>query len=346
LPKNAEGMEAAIKAIMDEQERLIRFGFTKGELERAKKEYMVGIDKGFKEKDKTKSANFVNGFVQNYLQGSAFTNADFRYEFAQKQLEDITLAEVNAITKKVVKEENRVGLIVGSEKDKEKLPDEAKLKELLSYKNPDLKPLEEEVALTPILEKIPEGTKVVSEKKIDEIGVTELVFANGVKVALKPTIFKNDQIVFSASSKGGTSLYNDADYFSAELASTIMSQGGVSKLSDTQLDKALAGKVAQVYTYVGELTEGLGGNTTPKDLETALQLMHAYATQPRRDDEVVKNFLKNEKELLANSIKTLTPEKVFGDTVTTILYQNHFLLNYYYHMNLKLHKLHQCLFYC
>ena len=103
-----------------------------------------------------------------------------------------------------------------------------------------------------------------------------------------------------------------------------MSQGGVSKLSDTQLDKALAGKVAQVYTYVGELTEGLGGNTTPKDLETALQLMYAYVTQPRRDDEVVKNFLKNEKELLANSIKTLTPEKVFGDTVTTILYQNHF----------------------
>jgi len=324
LPKNAEGMEDAIKAIIDEQERIKRFGFTKGELERAKKEYMVGVEKGFKEKDKTKSANFVNGFVQNYLQGSAFTNADFRYEFAQKQLEGITLDEVNAITKKVIKEENRVGLIVGSEKDKEKLPDEAKLKELLSYKNPDLKPLEEEVALTPILEKIPEGTKVVSEKKIDEIGVTELVFANGVKVALKPTNFKNDQIVFSASSKGGTSLYSDADYFSAELASTIMSQGGVSKLSDTQLDKALAGKVAQVYTYVGELTEGLGGNTTPKDLETALQLMYAYVTQPRRDDEVVKNFLKNEKELLANSIKTLTPEKVFGDTVSTILYQNHF----------------------
>ena len=90
------------------------------------------------------------------------------------------------------------------------------------------------------------------------------MFGNGVKVALKPTNFKNDQIVFSASSKGGTSLYTDTDYFSAELASTIMSQGGVSKLSDTQLDKALAGKVAQVYTYVGELTEGLGGNTTPK----------------------------------------------------------------------------------
>lgn len=324
LPKNADGMEAAIKAIIDEQERLKRFGFTKGELERAKKEYMVGVEKSFKEKDKTKSAVFVNGLVQNYLQGSAFTDASFRYEFAQKQLDGISLDEINAIIKKVIKEENRVGIIVGSEKDKDKLPDEAKLKELISYKNPDLKPYEDEAVLTPILEKIPEGTKVVSEKKIDEIGVTELVFGNGAKVALKPTNFKNDQIIFSASSKGGTSLYSDADYFSAELASTIVSQGGVSKLSDTQLEKALAGKVAQVYTYIGELTEGIGGNTTPKDLETALQLMYAYVTQPRRDDEVVKNFLKNEKELLINSIKTLTPEKVFGDTVTTILYQNHF----------------------
>ncbi|GGD57434.1 zinc protease [Emticicia aquatilis] len=324
LPKNADGMEAAIKSMIDEQERLKRFGFTKGELERAKKEYMVGVEKSFKEKDKTKSAVFVNGLVQNYLQGSAFTDATFRYEFAQKQLDGISLDEINAIIKKVIKEENRVGIIVGSEKDKDKLPDEAKLKGLISYKNPDLKPYEDEAVLTPILEKIPEGTKVVSEKKIDEIGVTELVFGNGAKVALKPTNFKNDQIVFSASSKGGTSLYSDADYFSAELASTIVSQGGVSKLSDTQLEKALAGKVAQVYTYIGELTEGIGGSTTPKDLETALQLMYAYVTQPRRDDEVVKNFLKNEKELLTNSIKTLTPEKVFGDTVTTVLYQNHF----------------------
>ncbi len=324
LPKNAEGMEAAIKAIMDEQERLKRFGFTKGELERAKKEYFVGVEKGFKEKDKTKSAVFVNAMVQNYLQNAAFTNADFRYEFTKTNLEGITLEEVNAISGKVMKEDNRIGLIVGSEKDKDKLPNDEKLKELIAYKNPDLKPYEDEVVLTPILEKIPERTKVVSEKKIAEIDVTELTLGNGIKVALKPTTFKNDQIVFSGSSKGGTSLYSDADYYSAELASTVASQGGLSKLSDSQLDKALAGKVANVYTYVGELDEGVGGSTTPKDLETALQVMYAYITQPRRDDEVVKSFLKNQKELIANSMKTLTPEKVFGDSISTTIYQNHF----------------------
>lgn len=322
LPKNADGIETAIKGIMDEQERLKRFGFTKGELERAKKEYFSSVEKGYKEKDKTKSGNFVNGLVQNYLQGTSYTDADFRYDFTKNNLEGITLEEVNAISARIMKEDNRIAIITGSEKDKEKLPNEAKILELIKYQNPDLKPYEDEAVLTPILEKIPVGTKIVSEKKIEEVGVTELVLANGVKVALKPTNFKNDQIVFSATSKGGTSLYSDADYFSAEMASTIAAQGGVSKLSDTQLDKALAGKVANVYTYIGELSEGLGGSTTPKDLETALQLMYAYVTQPRRDDEVVKNFLKNEKELIANSMKTLTPEKVFGDTITTTLYQN------------------------
>ena len=324
IPKNAEGMEAAIKAIIDEQVRLKRFGFTKGELERAKKEYFIGVEKGFKEKDKTKSAVFVNGLVQNYLQGTAYTDADFRYEFTKTNLEGMTLEEVNAITGKIMKDENRVGLIVGSEKDKEKLPNEAKLMELINFNNPDIKPYEDEAVLTPILEKTPTGTKVASEKKIAELGITELVFANGVKVALKPTTFKNDQIIFSASSKGGTSLYSDEDYYSAQLASTIVSQGGVSQLSDSQLDKALAGKVASVYTYVSELTEGVGGSTTPKDLETALQLMYAYITQPRRDDEVVKSFLKNQKDLIANSLKTLTPEKVFGDTVLTTLYQKNY----------------------
>lgn len=324
IPKNADGLETAIKAVLDEQERIKRFGFTKGELERAKKDYMAGAEKNYKEKDKTKSAAFVNGMIQNYLHGTPYTDADFRYDFVKKYLEGITLVDVNAIAGKVIKEDNRVGLVIGSEKDQDKLPTDAKILELINTKNPDLKPYEDETVATVLLEQIPTGTKVVSEKKIDGIGVTELTFGNGIKVALKPTNFKNDQILFSGVSKGGTSLYTDADYYSAELATTAVSQGGVAKLSDTQLDKFLAGKVVNVFTYIDELNEGISGNTTPNDLETALQLMYAYVVQPRRDDEVVKSFLKNQKELIANSQKTLTPEKVFNDTITTVLYQQNF----------------------
>ena len=324
VPKNADGMEVAIKALMNEHERIRRFGFTEGEMERAKKEIWTAVEKGYKEKDKTKSAVFVNPLVTNYLTGAAYINSDFRYEFVKKHLNNISQADIKALIARVFKEDNRLALVIGSERDKEKLPSEARILELINAKNPNLKPYEDEAVANAILETIPTGTKVVSEKKIDAIGVTELTFGNGVKVALKPTTFKNDQILFSGLSKGGTSLYSDADYFSAELASMAVSQAGVGKMTDTQLDKFLAGKVVNVYPYINELTEGISGSTTPKDLETTLQLMYAYIVQPRRDDELVKSFLKNQKELIANSLKTLTPEKVFSDTINTVLYKNNF----------------------
>lgn len=324
LPKNAESMETAIKSLIDEGERVRKFGFTKGELERVKKEYFTGIEKAYKEKDKTKSANLVNGMIQNFLSGASYPSIDFRFEFVQSQLEGIALEEVNKLSDKLFKEENTVVILVGSEKDKDKLPNEAKLKELISFKNPDLKPYEDEVVDMPILDKIPTGSKVVSEKKVDEIGVTEIVFENGVKAVLKPTTFKNDQIIFSGSSNGGTSLYSDADYYNAEVASMLVSQSGIGNISDTQLDKMMAGKVANAYTFIDEISEGVGGSSSPKDFETALQLLYGYVTKPRRDDDVIKSFLKNQKELVANSFKTPTPEKVFGDSVSAIFYNKHF----------------------
>jgi zinc protease len=324
LPKNPESLEAAVKAIVDEQNRLKQFGIAAGELERAKKSLFESIEKSYKERDKTQSGAFVGALVENYLHGSGYENADFRYEFSKKQLESISLNDLAIIIKKTSTDDNRLGLIIGSEKDKDKYPTEAKLAEWINYKNPDLKPYEDDAVTTPILDKIPEGTKVIAENKVESVGVTELTLANGIKVALKPTDFKNDQILFSGASKGGNSLYSDADYYSAMFATYIISQGGVGKLSDVQLNKTLAGKTARVNVDISDLQESVSGGTTPKDLETTLQLMFAKITQPRRDDEVVKSILKNQKELIANSIKTTSPEQVFSDSVSVTLYQKNY----------------------
>jgi zinc protease len=324
LPKNPESLETAIKALFDEQNRVKNFGFTAGELERAKKEYFLGVEKSYKEKDKTKSASLVGGLVSNFLRGSSYPSVDFTYEFTKAQLDGISLDEVKNISNKLLKFEDQVGIVISSEKSKDKLPSESRIIELMAYKNPDLKPYEDVVANSAILEKIPAGSKIVSEKKINEVDITELTFENGVKVALKPTKFQNDQILFSGSSFGGTSLYSDKDFYSAQTASNIVSIGGVNKLSDVQLEKALSGKIAQVSVYVKELSEGIEGTTTPKDLETALQLMYAKVTQPRRDDELIKSQIKSMKELTENMVKTLTPEQVFSDSITTYLFKNHY----------------------
>ncbi len=319
LAKNADGLEKAMKTTLDENVRVQKYGFTASEMERAKSNYMTSIEKQFKEKDKTKSAAFVGSLVNNYLRGTAYTSIDFRYEFAQKHLKDITLEEINALAKQLIINENRVAVVIAPEKDKDKLPSQATILDWINTAGKDVKPYEDNAANKPLLSKIPAGTKVTGEKKIAEIGVTELTLGNGAKVVLKPTDFKNDQILFSAQSFGGTSLYEDKDFESASNASDLVEMGGVGEFTAVQLGKMMTGKVVNVSPYISENEEGFNGSTTPKDLETTLQLLYAYVTQPRKDADVVKGQMNGNREYIKNSLLTPTPEKVFNDTISVTL---------------------------
>ena len=48
-----------------------------------------------------------------------------------------------------------------------------------------------------------------------------ITLANGVRVIMKPTDFKTDEVLFSATSPGGNSLVNDADYPEAAVAAKV-----------------------------------------------------------------------------------------------------------------------------
>jgi len=158
---------------------------------------------------------------------------------------------------------------------------------------------------------------VVSESTIPEIGVSEFKLSNGVRVILKPTDFKNDEISFSAFSPGGSSLYSDADFQSAQYATTIIRTGGLGEFNAVQLPKLLSGKRASVSPYIAERSEGISGLTSPKDLETALQLTYLYFTQPRKDAETFKGLIAQQKGGLAN--RGNDPNSVFADSVAAIL---------------------------
>jgi zinc protease len=136
-------------------------------------------------------------------------------------------------------------------------------------------------------------------------------------VILKPTDFKNDEISFSAFSAGGTSLYSDADFQSALYATTIIRNGGLGDFNSVQLPKLLTGKKASVFPYLTDRFEGLSGSTSPKDIETALQLTYLYFTQPRKDAETFKGLIAQQKGGLAN--RGNDPNSVFADSVAAIL---------------------------
>lgn len=311
-------LERGFKALLTETERVQKFGFTQTELDRAKQSYMTSMESSLKEKDKTSSDQLVNEYVRNFLEQEASPGIAYEYELAKTFTSGITLQDVNQLSKQYITDVNRDVIIMGPEKDKASLPGEATVNNWINnVKQETITAFVDQVSDKPLLAATLTGGKVTSEKKIPELGITELKLTNGVRVILKPTDFKNDEISFTAFSPGGSSLYSDADYQSASSATAIVRSGGIAEFNPVQLPKMLTGKRVSVSPYIGERFEGISGSAAPKDLETALQLTYLYFTQPRKDAEIFKGLIAQSKGNLAN--RENDPTSVFADSVAAIL---------------------------
>lgn len=311
-------LESGFKSMWREIERLSRFGVTQTELDRAKDSYMIAMESAFKEKNKTKSENLVSEYLEYFLTGHAAPGIEVEYELVTKQLPAITLKDMKKVIKQYITETNRDIIVMAPEKEKNNLPTQQTVNQWMSdLKKEQLLPYEDKTSDKPLVEKIPDAGKVIKEGKISELNITELTLNNGVKVILKPTDFKNDEIRFYSFSPGGTSLYNDEIYQSANNAAGIISSSGLGEFNSIELQKLLNGKTVKVTPYIKERSEGVQGITSPKDLQTALQLVSLYYTAPRKDETVFSGIISRNKSALAN--RSVDPMSVFSDTVIAVL---------------------------
>jgi len=324
VAKDAGSVARSVTAILAENARVERFGFTETELDRAKKQFMKTIERAYRERDKTRSSAYVGEYVDHFLNDDPALGIEAYYMFQKKYIEGITLGDVNTLAKQFITPDNRAVVIMAPEKDKDRLPSAAAVLALVNGAGRDVTAYVDKVVDKPLLSTLPVGAGVTGEREIKELGVTEWTFGNGVRAVLKPTRFKNDQIIFTGTSFGGTSLYGNDEFESARFASTLAQLSGAGAYSQSQLQRFLTGKSVSVGPYISETGEGIGGNTSPEDLETALQLMYAYFTAPRLDADVIKGYLSNQQAALQNAYATPTPQKMFNDTLTAVLGNYHF----------------------
>jgi zinc protease len=150
------------------------------------------------------------------------------------------------------------------------------------------------------------------------LGTTELVLSNGIKVSLKATDFKNDQILFAASKPGGLSNYGLADKYNAENAVGIISAMGVGAFSPTDLTKALAGKVSSLRPTISNYSSGFSGSSSKKDLEVLFQLLNLYVREPRKDSGLYNAVIQRGKAQVA--MLGANPQVAFIDTLNQVMY--------------------------
>jgi zinc protease len=311
-------LEKGLKAVWRETERLKRFGFTRAELERAKTAYMNRMESALKEKSKTNSSSYVSEYQAYFLKDEAAPGIDKEYHLTKDDLPGITLTDVNGLATNYITNTNRDILILAPEKDKGSLPDEAIVNRWLKAVEAEaLTPYKDDVSSKPLLSVVPVAGKIQSEEQNKELNITTITLSNGVKVLLKPTDFKNDQVIFNSFAAGGTSVYSDADYQSAANAAGIVAGGGVGNYNTGELSKYLEGKQLSVRPYIAERFQGVSGGSTPKDLETAMQLIYAYFTEPRKDTAIFKGLIARSKASLAN--RANDPGSVFSDTVSAVM---------------------------
>jgi len=313
----------ALAALTEEIERVERYGFTEAELDRAKKSLLAFYERNYNNRDKNESVNYVEEYVRHFLQQDAVPGIEKEYEYVQAMMPAITLQEVNAMVNRFKDQENRFVFLMGPEPSgTTQLPGEQDLLALVSATSKaDIKPYEEKAVASELLRTMPKAGKVVSRSSDKVLGTTELKLSNGVTVTLKPTTFKNDQVLMASTRPGGKNLYGVNDKFNAEFLPGIIVAMGAGEFSPVDLRKALAGKSVGVNLTFNNLSEGIRGNSTVKDLETMFQLAHLYLTQPRKDTSLFRSFIQRNKAQYANI--GANPEAVFFDTLYKTLFQNH-----------------------
>lgn len=320
--KSADQLKLAIDAVLTETERARKFGFTESEFERAKEATMVGMENAWKERDKTKSVSFVGEYQRNFLEQEPIPGIDWEYNFYKNNIDKIKLSEINALAGQFISDQNRDIIVMAPEKEKAKLPSEATVLSWVNASGKGVTAYVDNVSNKPLMAAPPTAGKVTAEQKDPVIGTTTLTLSNGVKVILKPTDFKNDEILIRGYAMGGTSLASDADFISANMADNIVGSSGIADFNQIQLGKMLAGKNVSVSPYISETTQGISGSATPKDFETALQLIHLYFTQPRKDADIWSSAITQTKSVLAN--RSLDPQSVFADTVAYVTSKGNF----------------------
>lgn len=317
------GVEPAIAAVIQENERARKFGFTPNELDRTKKSMLRNMERAYNEREKSESENYADEYIRNFLEQEPIPGIENEYNYYKQFLDGISLEEVNTFASTLIpSNEDKLVILQGPEKADFTIPSN---EDLLSIANNAEKvtvtAYAEKAVAASLLEKAPTAGTILSDSENKELGYHLLTLSNGVNVILKPTDFKNDQVVMAATRFGGQSLYPDKDIYNAQYAATLIQQMGVKDISPTDLRKVLAGKTVSASPRISNLSEGMTGQSGSADIEAMLQLTYLYFTQPRKDEALFTSFVTKQQSMYQNLMSN--PQAVLQDSIQVIMYSKH-----------------------
>ncbi|NDV59184.1 pitrilysin family protein [Bacteroides sp. 519] len=317
-----DAIEEGFSALYREIERARRFGFTESEYLRARAEYLRYLESEYNEREKKKNDYFAQEYIKHYLENEPIPGLENEYNIMNQLAPNIPVEVINQILPTLISDHNKVISIFGADKEGLVYPTEdALLKIMKDIEAEELTAYEDKVSDEPLIAEKPVPGKVESEIHDARFGTINWTLSNGVRVIIKPTDFKADEIQMKAVSFGGTSLYPDSEIDNIMVLNSVAGLGGLGNFSQVELEKMLAGKKAWVNAAVGNRTETVTGSCSPKDFETMMELTYLRFTAPRKDMDAYNSYITRTKAALQN--QELNPMTTFSDSIYGTFYGKH-----------------------
>lgn len=317
--KLAEGFEA----IYTEMEKVRRYGFTQGEFERAQNDLMRRAERAYANRNDRRNGEFVQTYLNNYSKNTPMPDAETEWQLDSMLIKMINVEAVNGFAQQVIYPRNQVIVVTAPEKEGIVNPT---AEELLAIRekvaNAEIEAYEDNTVKEPLISEgtVLKGSPVKKTAQDATLGTTEWTLANGVKVVVKPTTYKADEVRMSAVAKGGLSILSDEEFYMGEMMPAFNSMSGVGKFSATDLKKQLSGKSASVQPSVENYASAVNGYCSPKDLETMMQLLYLNFTQPRFDQNDYNTLMKMLRSQLDN-VKS-NPDYLMEEKFIDVAYGN------------------------
>lgn len=314
-----EKIKEALAAMVRETERVKRYGFTPSEYEIARTNILKSYENAYNNRDKQRNSAYSQEYVRAFTDGEAIPGIEFEYRFMQSMTPNIPVEAINQTIKQLIGDENIVISVTGPQKEGLVYPAEEELLAVLdAVKAETIEPYAEQVIDEPLVTSPPTPGKITKEEKDAALDATVWTLQNGMKVILKNTDFKDDEIRMTGSSVGGYSQYAIQDPVNSKLMNAVMKLGGVGNFSATDLPKVLAGKTASASPGISLITQNFNGSSSIRDFETMLQLVYLYFTAPRKDNDAFQSYLQRMETQLRN--QEAEPMVAFSDSITAALY--------------------------
>lgn len=312
-----------LTTLVVEANRARQHGFGAAEIDRAKRWMAAFYERAYAERDKTESGSFASEYVSHYLHGEPSPGIEYERRLARELLTGITPADIAALTTQLLSDGSRVALAVSPRKEGIAIPTADELRRTIdAAEHVAVTPWSDRTSTRAIMEQRPEPAAIVSRRELPQVGVTVVRFANGLEAWLKPTDFKNDEILFTLSAKGGSSLADPPDYLDAALSATYVALSGAGGLKALDIERILAGKLVSASPFVSLSTNGISGSSTPADLETALQLVHQELVAPGEDPDAFALLTRQLQASVANRMHD--PQRLFQEKIGQVTTSNHY----------------------